>query len=123
VENSQDLLSGVWREACRHIDISGSASGIARMLARNIPLSELVVRRIDVARSCLETVAVAVVGDQRASELARTNLTTIQLEWLLAWCNRRQVYRRPADGASASCAGEWSLLASRGNGANTMAGP
>lgn len=121
--NNQDLLFDVWREACRHIHITESASAIARILARSVPLSELLVRRIDVARSCLETVAVAVVGGQHASELAKTNLTTSQLEWLLAWCNRRQVFRQQADGTSPPGAGQWSLLTPRGTEANTMAGP
>lgn len=121
--NTQELLFDVWREACRHIHITESTAIIARLLAGRVPLAELILRRIDVARSCLETVAVATVGEQRDSELARTALTNSQLEWFLAWCNRRCIYRHGAHEPFPSAAGQWALLAPRGIAAAMMAGP
>lgn len=121
--NTQELLFDVWREACRHIHITESASIIARILATRVPLAELILRRIDVARSCLETVAVATLGEQRATELARTTLTSSQLEWFLAWCNRRCVFRHGAGDPLPSGAGQWALLVPPGIAADAMAGP
>ena len=53
----EKLLLGVWREACRHIDIDQSAERIAHLLANHIPADLLIVRRIDAGRHLLETVA------------------------------------------------------------------
>ena len=53
----EKLLLGVWREACRHIDIDQSAERIAHLLANHIPADLLIVRRIDAGRHLHETVA------------------------------------------------------------------
>ena len=62
MERFQHVLLGVWQEACRHIDISQSTANIAPMLVRHLPVEQVLVRRIDTARSCLETVAVGLAG-------------------------------------------------------------
>ena len=54
----QPTLTGMWREACRHIEISESAATIAKLLAEHMPIGQLLVRRVDRNRSCVETVAV-----------------------------------------------------------------
>ena len=51
VEPFQQVLLNVWQEACRHIDISQSTANIAAMLVRHIPVEQVLVRRIDAARS------------------------------------------------------------------------
>ena len=58
MEQFQQVLLNVWQEACRHIEIGQSTANIAAMLARHIPVEQVLVRRIDSVRSGLETVAV-----------------------------------------------------------------
>jgi hydrogenase-4 transcriptional activator len=57
---SHDVVPDVWKEACRHIEISESVESIAAILGRSLPLASLIVRRIDLDGGTLETVATAV---------------------------------------------------------------
>ena len=56
---AQGLLLDVWREACRHIRIEESAAAIGELLAHRKAMSQMLVRRIDLSRCCLETAAIA----------------------------------------------------------------
>ena len=56
MERYRDVLLEVWREACRHIEIAESTARIDRIIARHLPISALLVRRIDPERSAVETV-------------------------------------------------------------------
>ena len=94
VERFQPVLLNVWQEACRHIDISQSTATIASMLVRYLPIEQVLVRRIDPARSCLETVAVGLSGQKRRLPDARTDCTAAELELLLAWCRQQKVAHR-----------------------------
>jgi hypothetical protein len=47
MDRFREILLAVWREACQHIEIHESASGIAALLAEHIPLERLTVERID----------------------------------------------------------------------------
>ena len=53
------LLLEVWREVARHLEIAESATTIAAMLSRHLPLGCLVVRRFDANTQSLETVVSA----------------------------------------------------------------
>jgi hypothetical protein len=48
------FLVAVWKEACKHAEIGESTERIAAILARQMPLAQLVVRRIECKRGCLE---------------------------------------------------------------------
>jgi len=50
VDRYRDVLLEVWREACRHIEIAESTATIDRIIARHLPISALLVRRIDLER-------------------------------------------------------------------------
>ena len=50
------LLLKAWRAACQHIEIGESASGIAPLLRKHLPVDLMLVRRIDIERPCLDTV-------------------------------------------------------------------
>ncbi len=54
------VLVDVWREACRHIEIQELTHTIGGILAKHAPLAQLLVRRIDRQKLCLETVAVGI---------------------------------------------------------------
>jgi len=94
MEEFREILLDVWREACRHIRITESTAGIARLLARQMPLDEILVRRIDIARSCLETVATACAQPGPPLEEGRTQIPPAELQRLLAWCRTSEVFRR-----------------------------
>jgi len=55
---ARDLLSAVWREACRHIEIEASATAVAETIAAHLPLESLIVLRVDSETRGLETLTV-----------------------------------------------------------------
>ena len=85
------VLLNVWREACRHIDISQSTATIATLLAEHFPIGQLLVRRIDRERSCLETVAVGLPDAAGGLSAARTPCSAAQLQCLAAWCGQTRL--------------------------------
>ncbi len=96
------FLFGVWREACRHIEIEDSVGRITQLLTTELPLEHVFVRRIDPRRSSVETVAGASSGAGVTPEATRTDLSSGAMQELLAWCARRTVLRRAADRPDAS---------------------
>ena len=92
MEQFQQLLLGVWQEACRHIEIGESTANIAAMLVRHVPIEQALVRRIDRVRCGLETVAFGL--SRRRPVDARVDCSATELESLLAWCRRGKVARR-----------------------------
>jgi transcriptional regulator with GAF, ATPase, and Fis domain len=93
LERFRDLLLSVWREACRHIEIQESTETIARMLHRHMPVSEVIVRELDVERSRLETVAVALSGRGETPRASSVDLPPAELRRLLSWCRRGEIVR------------------------------
>ena len=87
MESLENVLLNVWREACRHIRINEAAASIADLLLRRMAVGQVLVRRIDVRRSWLETVAIALVEPGHPMEGGRTECSPEQLGRLLAWCN------------------------------------
>lgn len=53
-----DVLSSVWREACRHIEIEESVAAIGKSVAAHLPLRALAVFRIDSEAKAIEPLAV-----------------------------------------------------------------
>src|SRR5262245_53552354 len=87
-----EILLDVWREACRHIEITESADRIARILAPRFPVDALVVRRIDLDHKRLETVTVGRPDGERPTTAAsRTELSPPQLRALLEWSSRMDI--------------------------------
>ncbi len=87
----RSVLVDVWREACRHIEIQESTHTIGGILGKLGPIGQLLVRKIDRQKSCLETVAVGVSVPDYLLPEARTACDEGQLNDLLAWCRKRQV--------------------------------
>jgi transcriptional regulator with GAF, ATPase, and Fis domain len=85
MERFAPLLLNVWREACRHIEIGEAVAQTAPELFQRLPIDLVVVRRFDVERHMVETIAV---GQCRSCELPRTRrheLTAGGLIQLLDW--------------------------------------
>ncbi len=87
----RELLLDVWREACRHIEITQSTGTIAGFLAPHFPIEHIVVRRIDPQRSCVETVAIGPLPCGRGGGDARNECQPGQMETILEWCRAGKV--------------------------------
>jgi len=120
MEQFKSLLLEVWREACRHIEIGQSTETIAAMLARHIPIRQLLVRRIDWDRSTLETVGIVLTSSEQPLAEARTELAPDQRAVLEQWCRKGTIggrgFDQEADPALA-------ILIPRGAQGEVLAGP
>ena len=82
------LLLKVWREACQHIEIHDSIGRIAPLLSSHLTVDVVLVRRIEVERSCVETVGSGTAGAVAEPKRRRGVLKPEELERLLSWCRR-----------------------------------
>ena len=93
MESSTKLLLNVWREVSRHILIDESVTRVMPLLSPELPVDTLLVRHVDLARTALETVAVATVDPGQASGMAKTLCTPRDFEQVLAWCRKGYLVR------------------------------
>ena len=113
------LLLRVWREACRHIDIAESTATIFPLLAQELPLKQIIIRRLDLERSRLETVANHVTHKQTAKVPAFADLTPEELSLLIEWGARKKNVR----GNDASAAALFRIAAARLANSSSLMGP
>src|SRR5688572_1333739 len=101
MEQLKELLLDVWREAGRHTDIAASLTNIVSLLARCLPVAQLLMRRIEPERSCIETVGMAPDHTLPYPVTKRSDCSPAPLQSLLAWCQRGEVrrWRRGAESA------------------------
>ncbi len=90
---AREQLLEIWREACRHIDISESSKTIAEILAERIPLAALYVLRLHQEKRSVETVAVGAPNAQALGSLPPTALQLPQWKRLTTWARAGQVAR------------------------------
>ncbi len=86
MERFGHLLLAVWREACQHTEIGDALAESAARLFSRLPIDLVLIRRLDVARHVLETVAS---GNCRAcnwSAETRSDFVPAEFDRLLAWC-------------------------------------
>ncbi len=95
-----ELLLGIWREACRHIEIDQAIERMAQQLAEHLPADFVLVRRLDAARAVLETGAIGWCRPTRRGPAPlppRTECTSRELTDVLRWIRtgavRRGVHR------------------------------
>ncbi len=93
MENARDPLLEFWREACRHIEINESSGTIAEMLSQHMPLSLLLVLRLQSDRKSIETVAIG--SRRRIDGLAMTSAPLPAVHWkrMIAWARAGKVSR------------------------------
>ncbi|HMB07486.1 MAG TPA: sigma 54-interacting transcriptional regulator [Isosphaeraceae bacterium] len=96
MERFAHLLLGVWREACRHIQIGESVERVAPLLGHRLPVDLVLIRHFDLQRPCAETVAVGSCRPGPVPTRARTECSSQDLECILAWCRRGEVIRQQA---------------------------
>lgn len=85
----------VWREACRHIEIHESTGNIARLLAKELPLAALVVRRADPPHLAIDTVAIGEPGRHALAPTGRTICTASQWRKIHSWLKEGEVLTAP----------------------------
>jgi len=93
VNDVQELLLGVWREACRHIEIAESVRTIAAMLQDELRIAQLLVRRVACDRNCIETVAAGFADGEGLCGANRTECTEEETAIVRAWCERGEMGR------------------------------
>jgi hydrogenase-4 transcriptional activator len=79
------LLLDVWREACRHSDISESIERIARLLTQRMPADVVLVRRLDLGKKRIETLATGLCRGSRAPRQTRTPVSAADIPAVLSW--------------------------------------
>jgi len=84
MQRFRPILLAVWQEVCRHIELREAAATLAKLLQKQMPLKQLIVRRIEPEHGALVTVGASPplegVGD------ARRVLTAADLRRVQAWC-------------------------------------
>ncbi|HET6163711.1 MAG TPA: sigma-54 dependent transcriptional regulator [Planctomycetota bacterium] len=86
------LLLEVWREVCRHIDIDESLARIAPILAQTLPVTRVLVRRVDREARRLVTIAEGSVAKEPAAPAAaRSDLDGAALALVAGWLKQGQV--------------------------------
>lgn len=95
MQRFRKVLLEVWREACRHIEIAESNLAIATMLKAQLPLEQVIVRRIEREPFSLVTVAAAPVSQAQPTTEQRTQFSRQDSGRLARWCTSGRVLRRP----------------------------
>jgi transcriptional regulator with GAF, ATPase, and Fis domain len=95
-----NFLLDVWREVCRHIEIGESVERLAPLLSLHFPADYLVVRHVDVAHTCVETVATGLCQSEPLNLRPRSPCQPQALERLLSWGRHGEVLRLPAAAAN-----------------------
>ena len=86
------MLLNVWREVCRHIAIDESVARVMPLLVSQLPIDELLVRHIDVARSFLETVAERRLRGPTQST-GKTECSPHDLDRIIDFCHQGKLLR------------------------------
>jgi hydrogenase-4 transcriptional activator len=120
MEDFQAVLLNVWREACRHIEITQSTATIAAMLAEWMPLAQVLVRRLDVERSSLETVAVGFAANGASLPQVQTICSAGQLDALNAWSAKGEIVRISLEKTQG---GQYDFIVPHAIEGNVLAGP
>jgi transcriptional regulator with GAF, ATPase, and Fis domain len=92
-----EQLVEVWREVCQHLEIAESIDRIAEAVAVRLPMDRLVVRRLDVARMHLETIAVGSLHAGGKGDRTHTQLEPRRLNAILRWAKTGEILRPDSD--------------------------
>jgi hydrogenase-4 transcriptional activator len=97
MEQFNDLLLDVWRESSRHVEIGEAVAECAPALFSGLPIDAVLVRRIDLDRSVIETVATGVCQPGPVSNSPRTECEPAALKAMLRWCRAGELFHTRAD--------------------------
>ena len=102
MEKFQSVLLAVWQEACRHIEITEMARNIAPLLVHDIPIDQILIRRIDPGEGCLHTVARGFPEAQHCQLESHSNCPDRLQQELRTWCAGGTVAHSSTDSAHKS---------------------
>ncbi len=91
-----NLLSDIWKESCRHIDVRESVARVAPMLAPRISVHMILMRALDLEDRALHTIATEILGVVPSPLRTRSECTAPQFQKLLEWCRSGQILRKDA---------------------------
>jgi transcriptional regulator with GAF, ATPase, and Fis domain len=102
MQSIESLQLKAWQEVARHADLREALRGVALALAERAPLALALVRRIDLKRQRLETIAVVALNPDFVPPTAtRTSCSPSDLTRLLTWGRQGRVLSsRDAEAAS-----------------------
>lgn len=101
-----EVLLRVWREACQHTEIDECTGNMVPLLAAQLPLEGILVRRFDSQHHTIDTVAVGQLSDHAWRAASRTNVPPTRWKRLFSWAEQGMIAR----GAAGKRAGELELL-------------
>ncbi|MCE9555527.1 MAG: sigma 54-interacting transcriptional regulator [Planctomycetes bacterium] len=93
MQRFRPILLAVWQEVCRHIELREAAVTLAGLLQKQMPLKQLILRRIDREHGALVTVGVAPTLEGAAAVDARRPLSPADLRRLQTWCRADKAAR------------------------------
>jgi transcriptional regulator with GAF, ATPase, and Fis domain len=82
------VLLELWREISRHLLLEESIDPLAALIGRFLPIDYLLLRRIDMKRSSVTTVAVGKCRPGPALGKIRTECSSQDIDRIVAWCRR-----------------------------------
>ncbi len=85
MESFRHILTDLWREACRHVEIAESTANIAQILACQVPLDRLIIQSVNHQRATIETLAMAGSVAEGPFQDARIQLAPDKMADLLVW--------------------------------------
>ncbi len=91
MEEFRQLLLDIWRESCRHVEIGAAVAQCAPNLFRRLPVDLVMVRRLEPARSAVDTVAAGLCRPGPVPDRSRDELDPASFERLSHWCRRGEV--------------------------------
>src|SRR5688572_19115573 len=89
----QPFVLQLWREACRHEHLEAALPPLVAHLAPRLPAVSVAVRRIDLARRTIETLAAESTAGAPRPSLTRTDLTADDTDRVIAWWRGGRVVR------------------------------
>lgn len=93
MEQYAGVLLEIWREVCRHMRLEDSVARVVPLLARRFPADELLIREIDRAKCCLETVALGMGRPGPGPTRAKSVCSPADLDRIAAWCVEGELIR------------------------------
>jgi len=91
MDQHKEFMLDAWRATGRHTDIATLTTHIAQLLGRWVPVQQVLVRRIEPERGCIETVGVGPESFPLRPLGDRSDCAHAPLQRLLAWCRHAEV--------------------------------
>jgi transcriptional regulator with GAF, ATPase, and Fis domain len=85
MQGINQFLLGVWREACRHIEIDEFTTIVASLLIKHMPIDRIIIRRLDREHGDLVTVAAAPISSGGYLSEDRKTFEASELKQLVRW--------------------------------------